>query len=69
MSQSTASSGPLGLVTIVEMDTCRYSSSLYVYQPCYSVVGDLMRSNLGWPPATLQGCVVSSSVNVAINCF
>eukprot|EP00984_Skeletonema_dohrnii_P027706 scaffold17340_cov74-Skeletonema_dohrnii-CCMP3373.AAC.1 len=34
-------------------DIFHYSSSLYAYRPCYSVVGDLMRSNLGWPPATL----------------
>eukprot|EP00985_Skeletonema_marinoi_P014242 scaffold7196_cov100-Skeletonema_marinoi.AAC.1 len=46
------------------------SSSLYEYPCCYSVVGDLMRPKLGWPPAaTLYNHNVSNAVNGALKSF
>eukprot|EP00985_Skeletonema_marinoi_P018747 scaffold10564_cov149-Skeletonema_marinoi.AAC.1 len=36
-------------------------------RPCYSLVGDLMRSNLGWLQATLNQHIVSNTANVAMN--
>eukprot|EP00985_Skeletonema_marinoi_P011197 scaffold5304_cov150-Skeletonema_marinoi.AAC.9 len=69
MEQYTACSGPLSLVTIVWKDICLYSSSIYAYQPCCSVVGDLMRSNLGMTASNTLAPYRIYDVNGAMNSF
>ena len=69
MSQSTASTGPLQLVMIIQKNHLRGSGSFCLYRRRYNVVGDLMRPSETPASTSLKHHIVSHAVHIALNSF